>query len=427
MNEKQTEIKITEHLSVKIDNTVNSKISAYVDDKHVSYCSYVLITAPVDTPEDNIDDIIKVYGSGEHKSRAFVEKQGITLETLLWVHASNLQAWIEYDYDPRVLASNIANPLLRHLATVDSRAMDRSLEIVHERWEKGNKGSRQALFSTFPDQVKVLSDRDIIDAIEVAKSEVEDDVIRAIYPDITDPVELLAKKHDHSEDIDVEMNADYGDIYFDATLDFYAYISNFDVIIDQSIEITKYWKEYNNETRYYASKSGPEKFLETMFNNVKYVDRINLVFDKPKMYLVESLENSLIHEFTVFFWKGLFFFVEDNLTSMDYIYPHFEMYVKVDFKSKNLDFKAYKYLEGSGYESYRELVSTDRFSIGYALEKYNEREGKEVFPEYLIKEFKFRPNLDDIIDSVHKNDDGVYVCDKYPEATVEVGVDLMDY
>lgn len=148
-------MQITEHLEVKGDPP-----GAYVDGNLVSYCSYVLVTAPIDTPEDNMNDIIKIYGKPERECRDIMKN--VSNDTLILAHASNIQAWVEHDYDPRILHTNIAFPLLRALATVDPAAMDKSLEIVHERWKQGSENSRKAIIHQFPQQISLLGKNGII-------------------------------------------------------------------------------------------------------------------------------------------------------------------------------------------------------------------------------------------------------------------------
>jgi len=43
------------------------------------------------------------------------QSHNITPEQEFWGHCSNIQAWVEHDYDTRILMSNIAFPLLREL------------------------------------------------------------------------------------------------------------------------------------------------------------------------------------------------------------------------------------------------------------------------------------------------------------------------
>jgi hypothetical protein len=50
-----------------------------------------------------------------------VEKM-VDSNTQLFVHVSNLQAWVEHDYDTRILHSNLSFPLLKELSKYDDKA-----------------------------------------------------------------------------------------------------------------------------------------------------------------------------------------------------------------------------------------------------------------------------------------------------------------
>ncbi|MFX0139318.1 MAG: zinc ribbon domain-containing protein, partial [Candidatus Hodarchaeota archaeon] len=69
-----------------------------------------------------------------------VPNQGhdITPEQEFWGHCSNIQAWVEHDYDTRILMSNISFPLLRELVKAgDPKAIKVFKEEIALRLESG--------------------------------------------------------------------------------------------------------------------------------------------------------------------------------------------------------------------------------------------------------------------------------------------------
>ena len=71
---------------------------------------------------DSIDQMSESL-NGQLESELTREEVGLLPEDEFWGHCSNLQAWVENDYDTRLLHRNLAFPLLKELATVgDAKA-----------------------------------------------------------------------------------------------------------------------------------------------------------------------------------------------------------------------------------------------------------------------------------------------------------------
>ena len=116
------------------------KILTYINGKPIIHCRHVFITAPVDIEIDNMDDLIKYY-----KDNNLHRATKITPEQSLWVHASNLQAWVDHGYDMRVIDSNLGNVILGELIKYDLHALESLLVQTENYWKNGNFGTRKVL------------------------------------------------------------------------------------------------------------------------------------------------------------------------------------------------------------------------------------------------------------------------------------------
>ena len=66
------------------------------------------------------------------------EQLNIPPETEFWAHCSNLQVWVEYGYNTKMLHRNLAFPLLKRLTEVgDSQAKRVFKEEIAKRFESG--------------------------------------------------------------------------------------------------------------------------------------------------------------------------------------------------------------------------------------------------------------------------------------------------
>ena len=64
---------------------------------------------------------------------------GITSEQEFWGHCSNLQAWVENNYDTRLLHRSFAFPLLLRLSQInDTKAILVFRDEIINRIEEGN-------------------------------------------------------------------------------------------------------------------------------------------------------------------------------------------------------------------------------------------------------------------------------------------------
>ncbi|MBD3215388.1 MAG: hypothetical protein GF311_22455 [Candidatus Lokiarchaeota archaeon] len=130
--------KINELLTLRLEDE-NTNI--YVNGKLFSQCKYLLLTfasdeaqkydeiGSIDELSDYLDNSLEGTESGKYE---------ISPSTEFWGHCSNLQAWVEHNYDTRLLHSNIAFPLLKELADQgDQEALKVFKDEIAIRFEEG--------------------------------------------------------------------------------------------------------------------------------------------------------------------------------------------------------------------------------------------------------------------------------------------------
>jgi len=121
LKEKKLKFKINEHLSLEL---VKNKTMVLLDGKQFTTCKYLILNIPVNQTYkydqiESIDHLIEETG-GEFQHTNRNKKQIThdlpTPEEESEGHCSNLQAWVEHDYDTRLIDSRLAFPILRKLA-----------------------------------------------------------------------------------------------------------------------------------------------------------------------------------------------------------------------------------------------------------------------------------------------------------------------
>ena len=126
---------ISEYVTLKLEN---GRSNIYVNGKLFNQCKRVVFNLAVNRLEEldeinSIDEVIKTYRRSFPVSRIFV-----TPEQEFWGHCSNLQTWVEHNYDTRLLHSNLAFPLLNRLSQAgDPQAKKMFKEEVAKRLESG--------------------------------------------------------------------------------------------------------------------------------------------------------------------------------------------------------------------------------------------------------------------------------------------------
>lgn len=151
------EFKVNDLISLKMDK---EEVNIYLNGELFKQCKAILLNRQFNELEDlnSINSIDELADSLEHLNYEFDENAPkIPSETLFWAHCSNIQTWVESDYDTRLLHSNLAFPLLKKLADLgDARARQRFSEEVLERFNEGDEKTREYLI--FEDYLQYIDD-----------------------------------------------------------------------------------------------------------------------------------------------------------------------------------------------------------------------------------------------------------------------------
>ena len=135
----EKEFKVNHYITLKLENKTTRM---YIKDKPFLHCKYLLLNISLDNTKDledidAIDDAIEILDQSLEGKKPTEFK--ISPETEFWGHCSNLQAWVEQNYDVRLIHSNLAFPLLRKLVEVGDPIAKRVLkEEVVLRFINGN-------------------------------------------------------------------------------------------------------------------------------------------------------------------------------------------------------------------------------------------------------------------------------------------------
>jgi len=119
------EFKINELITLKLED---NKTMIYVDHMEFKQCKYLLLDIPVEKIS-SFDEIESVDEAAEKLDHSEEPRKNTTSrippEVEFWGHCSNIQAWVENNYDTRILHSNLAFPLLRALLVLGDPIAER--------------------------------------------------------------------------------------------------------------------------------------------------------------------------------------------------------------------------------------------------------------------------------------------------------------
>lgn len=137
--EKKTviEFKLNNFLSVRFEYNI-SRI--YVNNEPFKICKYLLMNIPTEEvyDYDSIDEASEYY-SRQLEHELTPEQVGLSPEEEFKAHCSNLQVWVENNYDTCLLHRNLAFPLLKKLASVgDSVARGVFSQEILDRFRNGS-------------------------------------------------------------------------------------------------------------------------------------------------------------------------------------------------------------------------------------------------------------------------------------------------
>ena len=131
------EFKINKYITLKL---VGGKTKIYVNERLFQQCYSLKLNIPVDEISsfdniESIDEAVDKLGSVDDETWRELD---INPDMEFWAHCSNLQAWVESDYDTRLIHSNLAFPLLKKLYEVGDPLAKRVFkEEVIKRFKSG--------------------------------------------------------------------------------------------------------------------------------------------------------------------------------------------------------------------------------------------------------------------------------------------------
>jgi len=139
---------------------------------------------------DSIDEAASKLDRSQERNKSF--KRKIPPEVEFWGHCSNLQTWAEYNYDTRLLHSNLAFPLLKKLTEAgDPIAKKVFREEIAKCLERGYQPVVEYLKEE--NYFKFLSHEELIRALTTAE---EAEALLTIEKKVEKPVEILTELHE---------------------------------------------------------------------------------------------------------------------------------------------------------------------------------------------------------------------------------------
>jgi len=282
------EFRVHEFITLKLEE---NKTVIYVAGEKFRQCSKLILEIPVNNITD-FDEIQSVDDIVEKQWNGIVEtKYTIPPEEEFWGHCSNLQTWVENDYDTRLLHSHLSFPLLKKLANLgDIKAkimMKREIEerfnecylptifyLFIERYPKNclneeeratlllesNKKLRKKLKLTLREDIKNRKTvSDALYILEVLIKDYEDEKAKSILKRLILRLIRLEKKDDFNHLIAMEVSM---------------YLFN----------------EKEMETFLYSSPI----FLNIIKNNPKITELLNLILGKVKTEEKKAIYEKLL-------------------------------------------------------------------------------------------------------------------------------------
>jgi len=125
------EFRINQYITLKLEEEIiderrdlrKTRTNIYIKGKKFQQCSFLLIDIPIEKIT-LINEIISIDEAEEKLGTSLEEENRnpfeyiIPPETEFWGHCSNIQVWIENNYNTRLLHRNLAFPLLKKLTEI---------------------------------------------------------------------------------------------------------------------------------------------------------------------------------------------------------------------------------------------------------------------------------------------------------------------
>ncbi len=152
--------KVNEYISLKLEE---GKTMIFVKGEEFLTCKTILLNVPLVDASDivTMDDL---FEKSELIEGEDLKKHGIDIETEFWAHCSNLQVWVENEYNTDLLESKLAFPLLKRLTDVgDISAKRKFKEEIARRYKHGSDNTQQFLKDEF--YLEYLSFEELLSAV----------------------------------------------------------------------------------------------------------------------------------------------------------------------------------------------------------------------------------------------------------------------
>ena len=147
------EFKLNDNISLRLEE---GKTNIYIKGGLFRQCKYLLMNQIKGTDvfdyQEQVKEIIvrasetSIDDQAEGLDKSHYEKTDtifISPEEEFWAHCSNLQVWVEQDYDTRLLHSNLAFPLLEVLSEIgDPIAKRKVKEEIAIRFNEGTNNTK---------------------------------------------------------------------------------------------------------------------------------------------------------------------------------------------------------------------------------------------------------------------------------------------
>jgi len=177
----ETEFKLNPFITLKLEE---GNTFIYINGEKFIICKHILIDIPVEKVE-SIDNLKSIDEYIDNHNGYSIHLQNdstyIPLDLEFWVHCSNMQVWVENNYNSRLLHSNLSFPLLKKLTEVgDPVAKKVFKEEIAKRFESGYIPVMQFLLSER--YIKYLNNEEIQYLV---------DYLNRLIPETENATELL--------------------------------------------------------------------------------------------------------------------------------------------------------------------------------------------------------------------------------------------
>ena len=176
------EFDVNKYISLRLVGIKHQKTVIFVNNEGFMQCKSLLIIDPQEkitqkeiNSIDQISEILDKVSSEELRPNDL----GLTPEEEFWGHCSNLQAWVENDYNTNIMHSNLAFPLLQKLAEIgDIKARNKLKDAIFNMFEE--KDLRRIIFilddiylkflsfTEFKDLFKIFTDTTTLSKVETS-------------------------------------------------------------------------------------------------------------------------------------------------------------------------------------------------------------------------------------------------------------------